>query len=191
MRLKEERTLIIIEVILGLIVFITIALQYADSRIEDYNHKIAIGSSNLTRYLQLAGYHHQRVGYWESIGMLAQLSEPLKKELVIEEDPIAKSEGTNKESKELMNKYLTNEIDAHTLIRERGNLSRKKAKYYESRIDSVRNTVIRLQENPPNFLLFNIFAFKNTCLIIQLTLVCLAIIFLGLLLIEISKRTNK
>ena len=146
MRLKEEKTLIIIEGILGLILFITIALQYADSKIEDYNAKIAMGSSNLTRYLQLASYHHQRVGYWESTGMLVQLSEPFKKESVIEEDPIAKSEGTDKESKELMNKYLTNEIDAHTYIKERGNLSRKKAQYYSSRVDSVRNSVKALQK---------------------------------------------
>lgn len=189
MRRKEERTLIGIQIILGLIVFGTILLQIADSKIRDYNTKIAKGATLLSMYLQIESHHHQRVGYWESSGLMAGLSKPLGKSLLLEEDTV--TEEDNEELRELMDKYKTNEIDAQTYIKERGDSHRRKAKYYSKRADSVKNAVVTLQNNPPKFLLFNISSLKSACSIIQLILACLAIIFLGKLQINISKSINK
>ncbi|MCQ9206842.1 MAG: hypothetical protein NG740_03045 [Omnitrophica bacterium] len=192
MRLKEEKTLITIEIItLISVVVASILLQFVDAKITDHDKKILNAELKRSHCLQLAGYHRQRVEYWELSGSLAQLAGPLKKELVLEDDPIVKPENVGGEYKRLMAKYKANEIDAYTYTVKRGNIHRKKAEYYKSRLKQVSNGIESLIKNPPELFLINILLLKRICFVVQLAGTFIAIMLLIKLFIEINERTRK
>lgn len=192
MRSKEEKVLIITEIItLGFIVIASILAQFVDAKIKDYNDNILTAELRRSNYIQLYSYHSQRIEYWELSGALAQLGKPLKKEMVIVDDPIARPENVGTEYKELMDRYKSNEIDVHTYIVEMGNIYRNKAEYYKSRIKQVGSYIKNTIKNPPKLFLINIFLLKSSCLNTQLIGALIGIMLLVKLFIEINKRTKK
>jgi len=190
MRIREEKTLITIEIFtLVFIVVASILSQVVDTKIKDYNDEIIIIELRRSHWLQLAAYHSQHRQFWELSSLLVQLEDTLGNEVTLRDVPKAKSENIDRETSELINKYLANEIDIYTYTIKKGNIYTKKEKEYVSKLNHAEAIIKNLRKNPPKFLLFNIFTFKSICLNIQLFGACLAIMLFVGLFIEINKRS--
>jgi ABC-type antimicrobial peptide transport system permease subunit len=189
MRRVEEKTLIILEIVL--LVFVTLSsvvLQISDIKIKQYNDKINLLEMRRSQYLQLAIYHTGRIEYWEISGLLSQLGSRLGKKLSIEEVPIESLEKEGKKYRELMDDYKVKKIDNQEYIGKRGNLHRIDKEYYNSQIREIQKAIKDIRSNQPKLLSFNIFCLQRLAFIIQIFGILAAIWIYALIFKEIHQR---
>lgn len=189
MRLKEEKTLVIIGAIGSVFIVLTsIFIQIIDGKIQNYSNGIITAELKRSQYMQLYNYHSQRVWYWESFSFLdkSNLGVHFKK------NPVeVNKEYLSEEIKQIYDKYRNGKMNEQELMEEEADFHKQKTGYYQSRISEVAVAIENMYKKPPILVYINIFLLKRFCLIIQLACVIITAIFYVFLFIEINNRITK
>lgn len=187
MRLKEEKTLIVLEaIILLFIVLSSILLQIADAKIKNYNDKINLAELKRSQNLQKLTYYSQRTGYWEVFDFLnkANFGVHFKKK-----DAEVNEENLDKETKSTLEKYEAEKINEQELMEEMINNNREKTRNYESITNELAVQIENMYKDSPGLFWLNAFLLQRICFSTQFIGIFLALILYLYLFKEISKRT--